>query len=158
MRRTRTPAPRRLLGEAPLAEDGSFHLSIPANTPVEIQLLDADGMALRSCAWIAARNHFNQGCIGCHEDPERTPPNRFVKAVQAPAAELTPPVDVRRTMDYVHDVAPLVASRCASCHDGSRGTCPWLAGRERIRGHQTHPYEALVPGLRHPAVPPDRAA
>ncbi len=146
-------AVRRLLGEVPLADDGSFHVSVPANIPVELQLLDADGLALRSCAWIATRNHFNQGCIGCHEDPERTPPNRFVKAVQAPAAELNPPVDARRTMDYVHDVGPIVAARCVSCHDGSTKIFRWLAFRTKaLRPHLRRTYSELVPGFVTPGA------
>ena len=51
-------------------EDGSFNLEVPANTPIELQLLDDDGMALRRCGWIWAKNHEPRGCIGCHEDGE----------------------------------------------------------------------------------------
>ena len=39
----RRAAVRRLLGEVPLAEDGSYQVQVPANTPVQLQLLDADG-------------------------------------------------------------------------------------------------------------------
>ena len=68
-----------ILGEVPVEEDGSFNVEIPANTPIELQILDADGMALRSCGWIWAKNHEPRGCIGCHEDNELTPENRFVE-------------------------------------------------------------------------------
>jgi cytochrome c553 len=118
-------ATRRLLGEAPVADDGSFQVQIPANVPVQLQILDGDGLALRSGAWIWARNHFNQGCVGCHEDPERTPPNRFVKALVSPAPQLTLPVALRRTVDYRHEVAPIVAARCVACH-GEGGKPPDL--------------------------------
>ena len=66
-------SPRRILAEVPVEKDGSFHLSVPANTPIQLQILDDQGLALRSCGWIWARNHQAQGCIGCHEDPELTP-------------------------------------------------------------------------------------
>jgi hypothetical protein len=92
------PAAKRLLGEVPLAEDGSYQAVVPANTPIQLQLLDAGGRPLRTSAWIWVRNHDSQGCLGCHEDPERTPPNRFVKALQAPAPVLDPPVDERRAV------------------------------------------------------------
>lgn len=118
-------AARRLLGEAPVAEDGSFQVVVPANVPVQLQLLDEDGLALRSGAWIWTRNHFNQGCVGCHEDPERTPPNRFVKALASPAPQLTLLPALRRTVDYLHDVTPIVAGRCVGCH-GKGGTPPDL--------------------------------
>ncbi len=82
------PPAERPLGEIPLAEDGSFQVQIPANTPVRLQLIGAAGQALRSSAWLWVRNHAAQGCVGCHEDPERTPPNRLAKALGAPAPRL----------------------------------------------------------------------
>jgi hypothetical protein len=122
------PAGRRLLGEVPVAADGSFQVQVPANTPVQLQLVDADGLAIRSSAWVWVRNHAAQGCVGCHEDPERTPPNRFTQALQAPAPVLDLPPERRRAVSYAADVWPVVESKCLSCHGaGSRG--PRLDGR-----------------------------
>ena len=73
---------KRLLGDAPLAADGSFNLKIPANTPVQIHLLDDQGKSLQSCRWIWSRNREPRGCIGCHEDGELTPENWFVDALK----------------------------------------------------------------------------
>jgi Tol biopolymer transport system component len=92
------PVLRRLLGEVPLAEDGSYQVQVPANTPVQLQLLDSSGTAVRTSAWLWVRNHAAQGCVGCHEDPERTPPNRLMKALGAPAPVLNPPVEKRREL------------------------------------------------------------
>jgi Tol biopolymer transport system component len=92
------PPSRRLLGTLPLAEDGSFQVQVPANTPLQLQLLDAAGRAIRTSAWLWVRNHAAQGCVGCHEDPERTPPNRFVKALQSPAPVLDLPPEKRRSL------------------------------------------------------------
>ena len=89
------PVVRRVLGHVPLAEDGSFQVQIPANTPVQVELLDASGTPVRTSAWIWVRNHAAQGCVGCHEDPERTPPNRLVKALAAPAPVLKRPAEAR---------------------------------------------------------------
>jgi hypothetical protein len=89
------PARARLLGVIPLAEDGSFQVRIPANTPVRLQVLDGEGLALRTSAWLWVRNHAAQGCVGCHEDPERTPPNRLIKALSSPAPVLAPPPEKR---------------------------------------------------------------
>jgi hypothetical protein len=89
------PALRRLLGEAEIADDGSYQVQIPANTPVELQLQDASGATLRSSGWLWVRNHAAQGCVGCHEDPERVPPNRLMQALAAKAPILNPPVDKR---------------------------------------------------------------
>jgi len=92
------PVMRRLLGEVEIADDGSYQVQIPANTPIELQLLGASGLALRSSSWLWVRNHAAQGCVGCHEDPERAPPNRLMKALAAPAPVLDPPLEKRRLL------------------------------------------------------------
>lgn len=80
-KRIRVLTPTATLGEVDLEDDGSFHLQIPANRAVKIQLLDAKGELLRASNWIWARNKESRGCIGCHEDPELSPENREAKAV-----------------------------------------------------------------------------
>lgn len=112
-------AQRRILGEISLDRDGSFNIEVPANVPIELQTLDADGMALRSCSWIWAKNHEPRGCIGCHEDGELTPENLLVEAVTKPSIKLTLPPKRRRTVDFRRDVMPIIAGKCARCHDKS---------------------------------------
>ncbi len=92
------PATRRLLGEIEIAEDGSYQVQVPANTPVALQLVDAGGAPLRTSGWLWVRNHAVQGCVGCHEDPERAPPNRLMQALRAPAPVLNPPLAERRPL------------------------------------------------------------
>jgi hypothetical protein len=117
--------PRRVLGEVDVAADGSFHLEVPANTAIELQTLDADGMALRSCGWIWAKNHEPRGCIGCHEDGELTPENRFVDAMAQPGVSLTTPSNRNSVVDYCEDILPIVRQKCVSCH-GRDGAKPRL--------------------------------
>jgi Tol biopolymer transport system component len=107
---------RRILGEIDVDEDGSFNIEIPANIPIELQTLDADGIALRSCGWIWARNHEPRGCIGCHEDGELTPENILVDAVIRPSVKLNLPVERRRTVDFKRDVIPIISKKCIQCH------------------------------------------
>jgi hypothetical protein len=108
---------RRVLGEIDVEEDGSFNIEIPANIPIELQTLDADGMALRSCGWIWARNHEPRGCIGCHEDGELTPENVLVKAVTRPSIKLNLPAEQRRTVDFKWDIMPIFSTKCLQCHN-----------------------------------------
>lgn len=120
------PVGRRILGEVTIAADGSYQAQIPANTPVQLQVLDADGLALRTSAWLWARNHAAQGCVGCHEDPERVPPNRLMQALAQPVPVLAPTPQQRRAVTYAQ-VMPIVTTRCLSCHgDGQAG--PTLRG------------------------------
>lgn len=110
---------RRILGDVPVEKDGSFNIEIPANTPIELQILDAEGMALRSCGWIWAKDYARQGCIGCHEDPELTPENVMVEAVKRPSTKLTLAPARRRTVDFRRDVMPIVKGKCVRCHAGA---------------------------------------
>ena len=111
---------RRILGEIDISADGSFNIEIPGSIPIELQTLDADGMALRSCAWIWAKNHEPRGCIGCHEDGELTPENTLIDAVTQNSITLTLPPEQRRTVDFRRDVMPIIARKCAQCHDNAK--------------------------------------
>jgi hypothetical protein len=152
---------RRLLGDVALDQDGSFHLLVPPNTPIQLQITDADGLALRTSAWIWAKNKEQRGCIGCHEDNERTPENVFAQALSHPAAELTLPPERRRTVLYQRDVAPILATRCSSaaCHGGAQ---PKLSGPDIAKyidpgSARTSPLVWTIFG-RNTARPWDRAS
>ncbi|MBN2476339.1 MAG: hypothetical protein JXB62_17130 [Pirellulales bacterium] len=142
---------RRILGEIDVEADGSFNIEVPADTPIELQTLDADGMALRTCGWIWAKNHEPRGCIGCHEDPELTPENRFVDAVERLSTPLTLPPDRRRTVDFRRDVMPILTAKCAPCHRQGKQSPHFDGGLEPVE----HPgggawfnraYESLLSG------------
>jgi hypothetical protein len=109
-------AKRRILGEVDVESDGSFNLEIPANIPVQLQTLDENGLALQTCEWIWVKNHESRGCIGCHEDRELTPENSFVDALKKPSVKVLTPVEERRTVDFQHDVVPIIQDKCTECH------------------------------------------
>ncbi len=118
---------RRVLGETAIRPDGSFNVQLPADTPVQLQTVDENGMALRTCGWIWSKNRESRGCIGCHEDGELTPENSFVDAMQRPSVALTLPVQRRRTVDFRRDVMPIIQQKCVACH-GPNGAPPRLDG------------------------------
>jgi hypothetical protein len=139
---------RRFIGEAPVEADGSFNLHVPANIPIELQILDSDGLALGRCSWIWVKNNEPRGCIGCHEDPELVPENQLVAAIAKPSHELVLPPERRRSVDFLHDVGPIIQSRCVSCHK-TGGIKPWLAGtgdpaRTPGSNHTDGAYEELL--------------
>ncbi len=111
---------KRALGEFDIEADGSFHAQIPANIPIQIQTLDANGLALRTCAWIWVKNKAKRGCIGCHEDGELSPENVFSDAVGKPPHELNIPVAQRREIRFDRDVQPILQNKCLTggCHAG----------------------------------------
>jgi hypothetical protein len=115
---------RRILGEIDVSPDGSFNIEIPANTPIQLQTLDADGMALRNCGWIWAKNNEPRGCIGCHEDGELTPENILVDALTRPSTKLTLPPERRRTVDFRRDIMPIIAKNCVQCHSRADSSLP----------------------------------
>ncbi|MFH1924295.1 MAG: hypothetical protein ABIP48_30960, partial [Planctomycetota bacterium] len=138
-------AQRRILGEIPVGADGSFNVEIPANTPIEVQILDADGMALRSCGWIWAKNREPRGCVGCHEDGEMVPENWFVDAVAEASVNLTPPPGERRSIDFRRDVMPIFAAKCVECHGREEKTPLYLAD-DLSRGGARRGATGVSPG------------
>jgi hypothetical protein len=136
---------RRLVGVAPVERDGSLHLTVPADIPLQLQILDQDGLALRSSGWIWAQFRGRQGCVGCHEDAEVAPENRLVSAVARPSNKLVLAPRLRRTVDFQHDIAPIVKARCASCH--GEGKDVRLDAGDGVSGVFPRGYETLLAGL-----------
>jgi Tol biopolymer transport system component len=145
---------KRLLGDLDLDDDGSFHLLVPPNTPIQLQIVDRDGMALRTSAWIWAKNKENRGCIGCHEDGERTPENVFAKALDHDAADLMLPPERRRTVDFRRDIQPILTAKCASraCHGGA--ISPQLGAADPRHGAEKAAFSPAYQSLlAKPAAP-----
>ncbi len=112
----------RILGEAPVEEDGSFYVRLPADTPFYIQTLDQEGMALETLrSWIWVRRGTSRGCIGCHENKELAPENRASLALRKvqPAVLLSSPEKRPPGADFQITLMPLLKKRCASCHGGN---------------------------------------
>ena len=72
----------RPLGDAPVENDGSFFVRVPADTPLRMQLLDSAGKTLQGMSrWMWVRRGTSRGCVGCHEDKELAPENRVPDAI-----------------------------------------------------------------------------
>ncbi len=125
---------KRILGDFPVEKDGSFYIKVPANTPIQIQAIDENGLALRTCSWIWTKNREPRGCIGCHEDPELTPENRLIDAVRNPPIDLTLPPERRRVVDFRRHVMPIISAKCAlaGCHDGGENPLDLGGGLEPV--------------------------
>ena len=67
----------RVLGTAPLAADGSFHVAVPADRLIHVQVLDSDRRVVgNQQIWMYARPGETRSCVGCHERPDTAPPPR----------------------------------------------------------------------------------
>jgi len=66
-----------LLGRQNVAGDGSFYVQVPADRPLRIELVNAEGLPVRAeRGWFWMRPSEQRICVGCHMGPERSPENR----------------------------------------------------------------------------------
>ena len=81
--------------EAPVEEDGSFFLEVPARTPIRVETVDEHGAVLKAMrSWFWVMPNERRGCIGCHEDRELSPPNRHPLALRRPPHRIAGPPNV----------------------------------------------------------------
>ena len=79
------------MGTAPVEQDGSFFVKVPADRPIRFELLDFKGAVLKQeHGWFWARGGEQRICVGCHAGPERASENR----VPAVLMRTTVPVDL----------------------------------------------------------------
>ncbi|MCF6287138.1 MAG: HEAT repeat domain-containing protein, partial [Candidatus Hydrogenedentes bacterium] len=79
------------LGTVPLAPDGSFAIEVPADTPIALQAVDAEGRSeLNEMSWIYVRPGETRSCVGCHQPRQSTP----LFDAPRPMALRTPPLQL----------------------------------------------------------------
>lgn len=77
------------LGTVPLAEDGSFFVEVPADMPLALQAVDAEGRSeLNEMSWLYVRPGERRSCVGCHQPRQAAPDGELAR----PAALRTAPV------------------------------------------------------------------
>jgi formylglycine-generating enzyme required for sulfatase activity len=111
--------PKRILGTVPLEKDGSAMFRVPANTPISIQPLDAEGKALQLMrSWMTAMPGETISCVGCHEKQNSTPfPRRTIALAKEPE-DIQPWYGPERGFGFVNEVQPVLDKYCVICHDG----------------------------------------
>ncbi len=159
---------RRMLGTVPIREDGSALFTVPANTPIALQPLDAEGKALQVMrSWVTARPGEFLSCVGCHEP---------IAAAAAPApvthgrpVAITPWRGPTRNYTFEREVQPVLDRRCVGCHDGTKAQPDFRGGRMvkgwktamsghhwgRMLGRFSESYVALHRYVRHPGIESD---
>ncbi|MEW6358431.1 MAG: SUMF1/EgtB/PvdO family nonheme iron enzyme [Planctomycetota bacterium] len=110
---------RRILGTVPVQADGSAMFLLPANTPVSLQPLDADGKALQVMrSWLTGMPGEKVSCVGCHEPQNAATPNKATLALRRGAQPITPWRGPARGYSFANEVQPVLDRYCIGCHNG----------------------------------------
>lgn len=150
---------KRILGTVEVEADGSTCFEIPANTPVSLQPLDADGAALQLMrSWLVGMPGERVSCMGCHED------NRSSVTTGRAIADTQPPQQIRpfqgpaRPFGFEYEMWPVAQKYCLSCH-GDEAKAPLRASdqggvvgeqRRLVMCDATACYHMLHPYVRRP--------
>jgi hypothetical protein len=111
--------PKRVLGTVPVEPDGSAMFRVPANTPISIQPLDAEGKALQLMrSWMTAMPGEILSCVGCHQKQNAGPPSQQTIAARKVAAEIEPWRGPVRGFSFSREVQPVLDRYCVGCHNG----------------------------------------
>jgi len=110
---------KRIVGTVPVEPDGSAMFRAPANTPLSLQPLDADGKAVqRMRSWLTAMPGETLACVGCHEKTSTTPEAGTNLALQHAPAEITPWYGPTRGFSFDREVQrPVLDRYCIGCHN-----------------------------------------
>ncbi len=153
----------RILGTVPVNGDGSAMFKVPANTPIAVQPLDADGRALQVMrSWYTAMPGETLSCVGCHEESNSAPSmrkSRGMAALQA-VSEITPWHGPARGFSFAREVQPVLDTFCVGCHDGAQQfqgkPLPDLRAKKAMgQRYFDQSYLALMPYVRRPGPESD---
>ena len=107
---------KRVLGEVPVAADGSVAFEAPVRTPVYFQLLDAKGRMVQTMrSWTILQPGETASCIGCHESANQAPDFRSSETAvgKGPLPKVVKPAT---GFSFLREVQPILERRCVSCH------------------------------------------
>ena len=148
---------RRILGTVPIESDGSASFVVPANTPIAVQPLDAEGKALQIMrSWFTAMPGEVLSCTGCHEDQNTTPAPKHTLANYRKPSQIEPWYGPARGFGFKREVQPVLDKFCVGCHNGEKPDRPnFLADRKSTFRNFTPSYVALHPYVRRPGPESD---
>lgn len=110
---------KRVLGTVPVQPDGSAKFRVPANVPISLQPLDAEGKAIQLMrTWMTAMPGEVVQCSGCHEPQNSAPPRVTSMALTQPPAAIKPWRGPLRGFSYQREVQPVIDKYCLGCHNG----------------------------------------
>ena len=123
---------RRVLGEAIVHKDGSCMVKVPANRPLAIQPLDAEGKALQQMrSWLTVMPGEVLACVGCHEDINHVVPTKRNIASTKPPQRLRGWYGPVRGFSFLREVQPVLDRKCVGCHDGKDSKRPDFSRKDK---------------------------
>ncbi len=113
---------KRILGDAPVEEDGSAYFEVPAERFVFFQALDENGMMVQSMrSGTTLQPGERAGCVGCHEprleSVETISSHRMPIAMTRAPSKLKPWHGPERNFNYLTEIQPVFDRHCVGCHD-----------------------------------------
>ncbi len=130
------------LGVSPVAPDGSWLATIPANIPVHLQAVDVYGMSIfNEPVWFSGRANESRVCGGCHESRSKTtvinpgitnafaigPTSNYGLVARANRQSAVTTRDAIMGVAWDGPVQAIYDAHCISCHGDSNtaGIAPW---------------------------------
>ena len=112
--------PKRVVGTVPINPDGSAYFHVPAGTALQLQVLDANGMAvLTEKSFFYLQPGEVRSCVGCHE-PESTSPSvaTVPQSMRGRPTPLSPPAGPKYPggLSFMRTVQPVLDRYCIRCH------------------------------------------
>jgi len=140
----------------PVGADGSAFFRVPANTPLAVQPLDAEGRALQLMqSWFVAMPGENVSCVGCHDKQNMSPPGAATSASRRIASDIDPWYGPIRPFSFKCEVQPVLDKYCVGCHDGKDRKKPNFTRNNAGSYQKDEAYLALHPFVRRPGPESD---
>ncbi|MFQ5543012.1 MAG: hypothetical protein ACE5FY_01520 [Nitrospiria bacterium] len=129
---------QKILGYAPVEADGSFRVTVPAETAITLNAVDSKRRSFKVKEnWLQVRPGENKTCNGCHS-PRRGDPQRLAAdsiALNRAASALTPPAIP--VIDFTIHVQTIFDAKCILCHSISNPAGTGPAGGLDLSGDQS---------------------
>ncbi len=109
--------PKKVLGTVPVDERGMAYFTAPANTALQLQLLDEDGLAmLTEKSFFYLQPGEFRSCVGCHAAPATSPPmfSSFGKTPRKLTQSAGPQYE--GGLSFMRTVQPVLDRYCIGCH------------------------------------------
>ncbi len=127
----------RILGTVPVEPDGSAHLELPALRSLFFVALDKDDLAVkRMQSFVTLQPGEKTGCVGCHEQRQRTPHYRpDTLAMKRAPQRIEPIAGTPDVFDFPRHIQPIFDKHCVKCHNADK-----FEGKVDLGGDHTPLY------------------